>query len=103
IRPAPSPRPPLPLPDALPDLDAPRGRGRAASPRRKAARRATCRNAQRLLTASPLSSAAFDDPEHHMTVAATFEIHYLQYLGTDRSEEHTSELQSREKLVCRLL
>src|SRR5690606_40305168 len=23
--------------------------------------------------------------------------------GTDRSEEHTSELQSREKLVCRLL
>src|SRR5690606_39645870 len=24
-------------------------------------------------------------------------------LGQDRSEEHTSELQSREKLVCRLL
>src|SRR5690606_41790660 len=24
-------------------------------------------------------------------------------LGTSRSEEHTSELQSREKLVCRLL
>src|SRR5690606_41542116 len=26
-----------------------------------------------------------------------------QQLGDDRSEEHTSELQSREKLVCRLL
>src|SRR5690606_40414558 len=35
-------------------------------------------------------------------------LHYLrlQYAGVvlgDRSEEHTSELQSREKLVCRLL
>src|SRR5690606_39680449 len=28
---------------------------------------------------------------------------YLQYPQTDRSEEHTSELQSRENLVCRLL
>src|SRR5690606_42155086 len=26
-----------------------------------------------------------------------------QLLGVDRSEEHTSELQSRENLVCRLL
>src|SRR3712207_7520145 len=25
------------------------------------------------------------------------------YVGTDRSEEHTSELQSRQYLVCRLL
>src|SRR5690606_41213726 len=25
------------------------------------------------------------------------------YYGTDRSEEHTSELQSRENIVCRLL
>src|SRR5690606_40831381 len=28
---------------------------------------------------------------------------YTQKDGTDRSEEHTSELQSRENLVCRLL
>src|SRR5690606_41558966 len=27
----------------------------------------------------------------------------LDYLTADRSEEHTSELQSRENLVCRLL
>src|SRR5690606_39852270 len=27
----------------------------------------------------------------------------LPFPGNDRSEEHTSELQSREKLVCRLL
>src|SRR5690606_40501437 len=27
----------------------------------------------------------------------------LMDMGKDRSEEHTSELQSREKLVCRLL
>src|SRR2546428_9130291 len=27
----------------------------------------------------------------------------LQHLGHDRSEEHTSELQSRSDLVCRLL
>src|SRR5690606_41314958 len=26
-----------------------------------------------------------------------------KYAGSDRSEEHTSELQSRENLVCRLL
>src|SRR5690606_407553 len=28
---------------------------------------------------------------------------FSRLLGSDRSEEHTSELQSREKLVCRLL
>src|SRR3712207_8990815 len=27
----------------------------------------------------------------------------LSYFGVDRSEEHTSELQSRQYLVCRLL
>src|SRR5207302_9006876 len=28
---------------------------------------------------------------------------FARYLGVTRSEEHTSELQSRENLVCRLL
>src|SRR5690606_40415881 len=28
---------------------------------------------------------------------------YVNFSGWDRSEEHTSELQSRENLVCRLL
>src|SRR5690606_12207940 len=31
------------------------------------------------------------------------ELQELRELGLDRSEEHTSELQSRENLVCRLL
>src|SRR3712207_7500843 len=30
-------------------------------------------------------------------------LHTLQVTGTPRSEEHTSELQSRQYLVCRLL
>src|SRR3712207_7015484 len=35
--------------------------------------------------------------------AATFDEEPLNALLTDRSEEHTSELQSRQYLVCRLL
>src|SRR5690606_40333000 len=35
--------------------------------------------------------------------AADGELRYLVQLLIDRSEEHTSELQSRENLVCRLL
>src|SRR2546422_7498937 len=31
------------------------------------------------------------------------ETYFVAKLGTDRSEEHTSELQSRLQLVCRLL
>src|SRR5207302_3399207 len=31
------------------------------------------------------------------------ELAFAQHLGERRSEEHTSELQSRENLVCRLL
>src|SRR3712207_8713790 len=30
-------------------------------------------------------------------------LEYAEYAGTHRSEEHTSELQSRQYLVCRLL
>src|SRR5947209_10411579 len=36
--------------------------------------------------------------EHHRAVAVA-----LHLLDVDRSEEHTSELQSRQYLVCRLL
>src|SRR3712207_7730085 len=35
--------------------------------------------------------------------AAVFASFYLGVLGVGRSEEHTSELQSRQYLVCRLL
>src|SRR5690606_22324205 len=31
-----------------------------------------------------------------------FEAEFLDYVASSRSEEHTSELQSRENLVCRL-
>src|SRR3712207_7407556 len=45
---------------------------------------------------------------HHGQVAAADALHPLQRLvrgvvAVDRSEEHTSELQSRQYLVCRLL
>src|SRR3712207_8249901 len=43
--------------------------------------------------AEPLDNAAFSD-EHRREVATG---------GVPRSEEHTSELQSRQYLVCRLL
>src|SRR5690606_25413312 len=38
-----------------------------------------------------------------LRVKKVFEHHRLVQFGEDRSEEHTSELQSRENLVCRLL
>src|SRR5690606_23487729 len=60
-----------------------RGVASAREARGIPARTGTCRNAQRLMTDPPLSSAAFDDTERHMSVAATFEIEYLQYLGPD--------------------
>src|SRR5690606_35677830 len=37
------------------------------------------------------------------SVVRDFLLFHPQLLGDDRSEEHTSELQSRENLVCRLL
>src|SRR5690606_39309570 len=39
--------------------------------------------------------------EQHPIIA--FEKDFLRWMLSDRSEEHTSELQSRENLVCRLL
>src|SRR5699024_11873948 len=40
-------------------------------------------------------------PEVHLKSAALAVLHHLN--SSDRSEEHTSELQSRFDLVCRLL
>src|SRR5690606_10775156 len=47
---------------------------------------------------------AFGTVEVHHTGGGTFDTHFV-FNGTTahRSEEHTSELQSRENLVCRLL
>src|SRR5690606_40097594 len=56
------------------------------------------------LTDADLSSIGFfrfrDDVKLAGTVAM---VSRTGYTGEDRSEEHTSELQSRENLVCRLL
>src|SRR5690606_2159331 len=43
-------------------------------------------------------ATADDDPIPHY-----FRMEGSDYVWVDRSEEHTSELQSRENLVCRLL
>src|SRR5690606_39968151 len=77
------------------------------------------------IPAPPRSVARFEDPEFRMGFARTVthywgndhflgeapdegvvlrDAHLLKGIpGTLRSEEHTSELQSRENLVCRLL
>src|SRR3712207_8242364 len=43
--------------------------------------------------------------QHHLDAAFRRRQHRLvaRHLGAERSEEHTSELQSRQYLVCRLL
>src|SRR5690606_40685328 len=38
-----------------------------------------------------------------LSSSVSFSFELRAHLGADRSEEHTSELQSRENLVCRLL
>src|SRR5690606_41945033 len=45
-----------------------------------------------------LAGAAVD-----YTIMASAPVLWVLYIGRLRSEEHTSELQSRENLVCRLL
>src|SRR5690606_40270344 len=44
------------------------------------------------------AAAPVGDPQHDRLVATLVKEHF-----SSRSEEHTSELQSRENLVCRLL
>src|SRR3712207_8773849 len=53
--------------------------------------------------AARTAAAATDpltDEDLQLALAICYELHYR---GFDRSEEHTSELQSRQYLVCRLL
>src|SRR3989442_15614589 len=45
----------------------------------------------------------FEQPEFHQLFADRLLKHYGWRVSPDRSEEHTSELQSRPHLVCRLL
>src|SRR3712207_7125794 len=44
-----------------------------------------------------------DHAPEHLPLVGAVDARRLQHLGRDRSEEHTSELQSRQYLVCRLL
>src|SRR5690606_42066889 len=89
-----TPIPPLSLHDALPiSLDAFAGRSGALRPEVHALRPhpgqvETARNIRELLEGSTLVDIPY---------------HLVPRFRTWRSEEHTSELQSRENLVCRLL
>src|SRR5258707_11793783 len=52
---------------------------------------------------SPLGDLARVEPDAHRVVARAVERHLPHAVDAHRSEEHTSELQSRQYLVCRLL
>src|SRR5690606_40494531 len=49
---------------------------------------------------SPVRRSFHKRPPEGFSLLPALDLHVL---GTPRSEEHTSELQSRENLVCRLL
>src|SRR5438874_4586120 len=52
----------------------------------------------------PLVAPRWWHPNHNKTIlAVAVSLPVLWHLGIARSEEHTSELQSRRDLVCRLL
>src|SRR5690606_42122388 len=86
----PTPIPALSLHDALPILC---GRPHPLRPVRTFARRAVFVHNQR---GDHLSRKGKDMTQNTIATAA-------DYADAMRSEEHTSELQSRENLVCRLL
>src|SRR6266511_5279704 len=59
---------------------------------------------QRLgLTVASLVSLSLDPPLIGVAVRLDAALHELLHEAGERSEEHTSELQSRENIVCRLL
>src|SRR5690606_39432831 len=63
----------------------------------------TRNNPQRLSPSSFLKSTELSHPSTHPHNNITTPIAKHQRKKSCRSEEHTSELQSRENLVCRLL
>src|SRR3712207_8984127 len=52
---------------------------------------------------NPRQIRAFRPEDERQRVADAFEFRIVDDAGQNRSEEHTSELQSRQYLVCRLL
>src|SRR5690606_40413587 len=78
----------------LPDRDALQRRGRACAARRA---EGCARDDRR-------SAGSLHDSSERRAAATSAEAaHDIESERADRSEEHTSELQSRENLVCRLL
>src|SRR2546426_5729070 len=76
------------------------GRLRGGRPGRRAARP----RRRRLVAVSPAGAAAGIDPRDHQGRGVSLDRdHAAQPGALDRSEEHTSELQSPCNLVCRLL
>src|SRR5690348_17771989 len=53
--------------------------------------------------AATVLAARFGTTTGHLLGAGMFLVYLIYALGTNRSEEHTSELQSPVHLVCRLL
>src|SRR5436309_12289457 len=75
-----------------------RARSKAPDPRTRSASRPQFRRA------SAIGNRSRADAEYSLPSAACCPPHRARAsLGRLRSEEHTSELQSRENLVCRLL
>src|SRR3712207_8122962 len=60
---------------------------------------------ERLLDGHPRKPEGLPDPrgEHHVRLPQALDLVDRDVLRQPRSEEHTSELQSRQYLVCRLL
>src|SRR5690606_39306627 len=57
----------------------------------------------RLISSTLISTPVQKVPRNKPMPAWTFPFHRINKFNSARSEEHTSELQSRENLVCRLL
>src|SRR5690606_41188028 len=99
-----SPPPPTPA-DAL--HDALRRPARRSCLRDCACRRGVAANHTARATSArsgkAAGSAAPDRPRGPAAYRSTTSAASIDTVSTTRSEEHTSELQSREKLVCRLL
>src|SRR3712207_8807409 len=70
---------------------------------RRLADRADVAEGQRVVHAHVPFDEAADHPVFLARVVALEEHQLVALLGRPRSEEHTSELQSRQYLVCRLL
>src|SRR5690606_41171268 len=95
--PAPTALYPLSLHDALPISARPASSARSSAARSRARHGSVARSsaapAAFAPTSTPLTAASSSDATARVTRTST----------RVRSEEHTSELQSRENLVCRLL